>query len=294
MQIKHTSGAGYKPGNILLKHDSINKLKINTELVTNDINRLMSEIGKFNNKLDDDNIKTLVKYLNKLKKHISKKDSTFEMSWNNDKKDLPVAYPISFIYETIYGVDAANYIEVGESESLVSIDISEMADIIAYEFIFKEIGETRASIENMLSKCSIISANDTEVLSERFNTEIHSPYAVSKHLLIEDCIWIDRDEKVVHDYFSTKNFAFGAKTRYKDVVGYSCKFAATLIVDKLMQKCNDIGVTCDVIEISATRITLMLRDFDSYSVDFKRDIMEDIDIQAFGRLFRVKTGISIY
>lgn len=293
MQIKHT-GATSSIGAQVVKHGEYCELKIHLESVIEDIDRLTNEAKSAYNDNDKANIKNLVSYLTKLKKHVGKEEAKLEITWHQGNDGLPSVYPLQFISYPVYGVETVNYIEVSGDEHIVNMDLSEMANLVAYEFIHRELGETHESIEKLLDESSLISANSTDVLNNKFSLENKGMYDLSKQLLIGNCIMFSVDDKTVYDYFHTRGFKCTNKTSYKDVVDYSCKYICTLIADHLIKKCKGLGVECKTLEISPNSLTFKVDKTKKPELDIKNQVIEDIDIQVFGRMFRLNIPVNIY
>ena len=262
-------------------------INVNVELIKKDIERLKVMRSEPKNKYDAANIKGLIAYLEKLFKNVFE-DSTFELCWEV-KDNLPQSYPISLINEKAYGIDISNYIEVAENEKLVQMDMTDLADIIAFEIMARDLGETHESIEELLKDCGIIGFEPASLLTNFFKENGDRVYELSKSMKIGETPYYSYDTKKVHDYFSSKEF----KTKeYREVVEYSCKYANTIIANTIVKNSLHCNIDIKLIIVNATNITFIVNATDE--VNIKNSIIEEISVRAFGRRFKIEPDIQIF
>lgn len=262
-------------------------VSINNELIKKDIEKLRDMLAEPKNKYDKANIKSLVAYLEKLSNNVLD-DSTFELCWEiND--NIPQSYPLNLINEKAYGIDICNYIEVGENEKLVQMDMTDLADIIAFEIMVRDLGETHDSIEELLKNCGIIGFETASLLTDFFKENGDKIYELSKSMKIGETPYYSYNTKKVHDYFSSKEF----KTKeYRDVVEYSCRYANTIIANTIIKNSLHCNIDIKLIMLNATGITFILNATDE--VNIKNNIIDEISVRAFGRQFKIEPGIQIF
>lgn len=260
---------------------------VNSELIKKDIDRLKGMLAEPKNRYDAANLKGLIAYLEKLLKNVLE-DSTFELCWEL-KDTIPESYPLNIINEKVYGIDICNYIEVAENEKLVQMDMTDLADIIAFEIMARDLGETHASIEELLKDCGIIGFEPASLLTDFFKENGDRVYELSKSMKIGETPYYSYDTKKVHDYFSSKEF----KTKeYRDVVEYSCKYANTLIANTIVKNSLHCNIDIKMIMLNATSITFIVNATDE--VNIKNNIIEEISVRAFGRRFKIEPDIQIF
>ena len=277
-----------------MKVDEI-AVKFNKELIDKDIDRLSKLMTEATNKRNILNYKTLIAYLKKLSRKIGA-NGTFDMCWNTSVKDgLPYTYPLKFINESLYAVDTCNYIELGTDEKLVEIINRDMADLIAFELMYQDVGETHDSIENILSSCGIIGVEDSSILDKYKD----GMFELSKSLKIDESPYKYYETHKISDYFHTKEFDC---TRYKDVVSYSCKYANTIVGNNIIDNCEKNGLVCEMLTLSPTTVAFKLHrqedkdgDTNGYidNLDIETKILDDIVVRAFGRRFKTRPQITI-
>ena len=280
------------------KYDDTISIKLNTSMIEDDINRLKGEIGKAKNKIDDKNIKALIHYLDNIKKTADKNNGTIEICWHIKAMDsrLPSSYPIQFISETLYKIQTSNYIELDNNQKYIHIDLISLANIMAYEFMFKDLGETHDSIEDMLKDCAMISYNDSSILENKFKSDGDNIYELSQTLCVgESSYLVSEVTRKLNDYFYTTSFSGSGKNlQYKDAINYSCRYASTIIMNTILHRGNFNNIEVKPLAISPTYIDLIVNVNDEDDIsDVIKKLIDDIALQAFGREFIVHPTITI-
>ena len=275
----------YKPSSTELC-GSINKLNemsitMNKELILKDIDRLSNEIKTTNNKKNKENLKALVAYLKKILNNMQE-DSTFELCWVTDTS-IPYTYPLELIHEPLYGVNTRNYIEIESGEHLIEIDLKDLADLIAFEFMFKDLGETHESIEELLKDCGIISFEKATLLTDTFKNNGDDIFELSKTMLIEDCPYLSFEDKTISDYFHSKKFKGES---YREVISYSCRYANTIIANSIVKNYLHKNQEIKLLAIDPTSITLVIAGDSEVNID-------EISIRIFGRQFLIEPKVTI-
>jgi hypothetical protein len=264
------------------------QLSLNRELIEKDIARLRNEMAISKNKYNIANIKSLIAYLQKLLKNVND-ESIFEICWDTDKLKLPYTYPLNLINEPLYNINICNYIELCNNEKLVELDLTDLADIIAIEFMFKDLGETHDTVEDALKECSIVGFTESTVLTDRFKENNDKMYELSKTMRIGETPYMSLDTKKVHDYF----YSTEIKTKdYKEVVEYSCRYATTLIANDILKNSIHSSIDIKLIMLNATEIAFIVNA--GNEVDIKGKLINNISIRTFGRKFLIEPKISVF
>lgn len=265
-------------------------LHISKEIAQRDVDRLKDMSKNTTNKYDASNIKHLINYINKIIKSTDE-NSTFEICWNI-KDGLPNTYPFNLINEKAYGIDICNYIELSKEQNIVEVDLSVLSDIIAFEFMYKDLDESHESMEELLKDCGIIGVQKASLLTQFFKKKDIEPYIFSKTDRIGETPYYSVEDKKVNDYFLTKQFN---KDNYKDVVEYSCKYANTLIMNQYLKNAGRKNIDLKPIMISATNIAFIIENnSNNENNEIKQTILEDISIRSFGRRFLVEPTVQIF
>lgn len=260
---------------------------LNKELIKNDLDRLKEFEKEPKNKYDKANIKMLIAYLEKILKNIDE-ESAFEICWES-RENIPHTYPVDLINEKAYGIDICNYIELSEDEKLVEMNMTDLADIIAFEIMSRDLGETHDTVEKLLSNCGIIGFEPASLLTDYFKSNGDQIFKLSKSMRIGETPYYSYETKKMHDYFSSKEF----KTKeYKEVVDYSCRYANTIVMNTIIKNSLHSGTEIKVIMVNATNIAFVVSTTDE--VNIKQNIIDEVSVRAFGRQFKIEPDIQIF
>lgn len=271
-----------------LENNEYVEIKLNKELIKRDYERLEKDLkdNKYKNKYDKENIKRLVKYLKDINGKLNN-DNIIELCWNIDN-NIPYTYPISLIEEKAYGINTCDYIEL-EDERLVEINLTDMADLISFELMYKDLGESHNSIEELLKPCGVIGYNDPNLLLNYFKDNGDRLYELSKTMRIDSTPYMYLETKKVHDYFYTRDF----KTKdYREVVDYSCKYASTVILHNIITSGLSSNTMVKPIMNNSTHIAF-ITDNDT-EINIKKKLIDSISIRLFGRRFKLEPKIQIF
>ena len=270
-----------KPGdfaNTMRQHivGEIFKLKINRGLVEEDIARLESQLGKVS-RIDDVNIKAILRQLKKLLGALNENEEA-EVCWAENRDKLIETYPVKIFAEPIYGVNICNYLKIAPYETLVQFDLSDMAELIAFEYIHRDINHTQDSIEELMKDCSVVGYSSAECLTDMFAKSSEKMYYLSKILRISDSPWLDKETKTIYDYFHKREFK---ADKYGPVVEYSAMTIALILVASVMKKCNKLGMSCTPVMITANAVAVIIRN--TKHLDLSKEFNEPVSLQLFGR-----------
>ena len=269
----------------MLNNRYINKdpfsIKISMDMLNKDIDR----INKLSptNKFDENNIKAIKKYFKDLISNIDE-DNRLEMCWTIDQKtDLPKLYPIQLLNEPIYNINICNCIETSERENIVELDLTDMAQMIAYEMMYRDLGYTLDEIEEALYSTGITNNNEPDILMNLIRADGDDPLKLAKTFKIENSPYININGSI-KDYFGTKEFKADS---YKKVVSYSCKYAMAIIADNILKN----NPHSNIVLMNETDIALIVESDNEVNID---NVVDDIIIRIFGRKFKVLPKISSY
>lgn len=265
-------------------------ININSDLIMKDVEKLELALKK-SKSYNKTNIKALITYLNKILKCLNE-NMELELAWNiSSDVDIIKSYPVSLVCEEAYGINTCNYIEVSPGVKIVDIDTTVLANMIAFEFMFKDLGDTHNSIEKLLRECGVTGIEDSKILTDYLKT-IYTNGAIfelSKTLKIEDSPYKIREDNTIQDYFNTK--IFKANT-YRDVVNHSCEYANTIVLSNIFKEAIKYKLDFKLLCLSSTRIQFEIKEFPDESI--RDTIIGDVIIRVFGRRFKVCNKVKIY
>lgn len=256
------------------------ELKIDVDLVMCDIKKFIQLGLSTRNKVNKDNYKILVDKLEKLLKLVST-DNCLRLNWNMSRGKF-YTEPIELYSDIVYGFDMCNYIKVDDEHQICVIDTDTMANLIAFEYVAYDLGETHESIEEMLKNEHVIGVNDPEVIKNYFSDDVCGPYLLSKSLRAEKCFYIS-DGKI-NSYFCDKEFS-GKSVR--EPVAHSCKYANFIIADAILGEHKD-KKDMYILSVGENKITALIKK------GTKEIFSDDVAVRVFGRMFRATPEIKIY
>ena len=268
---------------------------INRELIESEIIRLTRESETSKNRYNLANIKALKRFLNKILKNMGDGNS-LEICWTV-KDRIASAYPIEMISEMLYDVDISEYVEI-KDEKLLLVDISKVSEIIAYQFVFRELGETNKSIEEKLNDTSLVSVNVSDSITSIIDKDI---MLISKELKIGDSPFISYDRGTIKGYFGFKEYPIVKEIKasgkhinntYREVITDSCREVATIIASSIIKTLSDRGVDFRLINVNEAKISMIIDK--NIENDAIKDYIDNIEIRAFGRRFKVEPKIEIF
>ena len=266
-------------------------ITLNTELIHRDIKKFSEMLKKAKDRYNRENIKAINNYLRELVKTL-RPDESLELTWSIDRKTgFPKSYPIRLVCEDLYGVNVCNYIELDKENKFIDIDLSKLANAIAFELMCRDLGENHESIEEALKNCGVTTVENIEVLENYYKKVCNgsSPYELSKTMQIEDSPYYLREENLIQDYFGCKTFK---PKQYNDVVKYSCEYASSIILGNVFREANRTKSNFRLLSIDATRIQFEIKECsDKY---IRETLIGDIIIRILGRKFKLSNHVTIY
>lgn len=271
------------------------EVNMDMDLIKHDIERMRREYGRTKNKFDNRNIEAIIKLLEKTLKILKKTDGTLQFSWTKDpKSDIPVTYPIPFIDEPLYKINMCNYIKLNDNQKVVYIPMMDLAEIISYEYVHKDLDISVQEVDKMLSECSFLGNNDASVLLSKIHVSDDNVYNLAIGMKVDDTGFGSADENVIYDYFYSKEFDFvKGEARYKDVINYSCKYANNIIANSLCKKIETTKLKANAVAINATSLALIVTDVFNTGIEINDDCLDEVVVSAFGRKFKISLKSTI-
>lgn len=273
--------------NLLLKYGDTT-IRFNEQAIQDDITRLKKDLKDIQEKnlrnkaIHKKNINNIVDYLERI---IKKSDGkAIKINWSIHD-NVVKSYPIEMKSIPEYKIYSTDYINL-ENGKMVYLDYKELADILAFEIMYRDLDETNESMEEKLSDVGIISISNSTVLTKYFK---ESPYELSKVLRISSSPYLVPGTNKVVDYFGNKEFDSAS---YRGVVGYSCRSAMSFVTEALMQKCATSGLKFKICGVFDTGIAVMVGNKDN--LDIQKELAETIYIRTFGRKLEVKPRVQVF
>lgn len=292
------------------------KIPISSNMINKDINCLQSEKADTNNKYNAKNIEALQNNLHRLLKKSNSENCSnlYEMSWDNKgiqvynadrkpgRKSEIIAYPVNFIYEPLYKINMNHYIEVQKYQKLVTIDLSEIAQMVAFEYIYKEYDFSTKDIDNMLVDCSYTVPEDSSILLNAIKQALDGDdaYQLGRETKVSNSIHLDTKNNRLYDYFGLSYIEFKPKkTGYKEIITYSCQQIALIIYNELLSSLQAIGGVAQCVMLSPRMLSLIVEKPSDIREavnddEIRTKVLDNICIRMFGRMFKINTHSKLY
>lgn len=240
---------------------------------------------KSNNDISKDNIKKIICYIDNVINKINSKDC-LEICWNSDDGYLK-SYPTDIIKCEEYGINASDWVKVDSSRNLVSVKINNIKNIIAFEYIYRELGYNLDTIESIIGDTGIVGFNSSDKLIDRIK-DMSSMYNKAVNLKIESTPYLNINNGKMISYFGNmiKNKHKQDDTYYR-VITTSCKEIMSLIASTVMLNIDRSLKKVKLVSVSEDEFTFLYnKDVNIY------DVLETVVIRSFGRQFTLKMEVT--
>lgn len=258
---------------------------LNTSEIQSDIDRMQKNLDSIPNKrncgFEYKNLHTIINYLTDLHKRSLRGTITTNAILDNG---IIKFYPVEIMSYPEYDIYAADYIQL-TNEVMIHVEYKQLADIIAFELMCRDLGETSDSIEDKLKDIGIIKIHNCEELTKYFED---SPYQLSKILRVGESPYLNSNKKMIYDYFGN---VFKAD-RYYEVVRSSCRYAMSFVVESILSKIVPIGLKVHIASVDETGIYLVADK--SVEQTITRIVSESVNVRSLGRQFEVQPSITVF
>lgn len=262
-------------------------LKFSAELLDKDIAKIKEQLSKAKNKFNIANLKQILDYLTKTRKKVV--DGEVEIGWIYNKNSM-YTYPVELKTVTEYNIDATDYIEL-HNEKMIKLDFIDLIDIMAFEYIHRDLGYEHQDIENLLEKCGISGSVSTSIMTKFFEEESLSPFYLSLTAKMEDSPYIDSVNRTIKSYFGTDEFDIRKiESKYNSVINKSSKMVLDVIANDIFTTCLKKDIEIKLVSIGETNITFIVKDDTDINID---ELLENSTMRIFGRNFEIKPDIRV-
>lgn len=256
----------------------------NADIIVDDIakvNRLLDQYGK--EFIHRKNLKDIAWYLEKLLK--AAKSGYVKASWVYEGGKVK-STPIEIRRFKLYRIDALDYMLKDLRDVLVTIDINQVINAIAFEAIYREFMELE-DVESKLGGTGITSIARFDKLEDIM---VENSYELAMSLKITDSPYLSVD-KEMYNYFGD---SFKSCETYRAPVESACNKAVAYILQEVLASITKLedgrmfvaGVFEDGIAL------LFKHGLDENTVAWFSDM--SIVLKVFGRRFEIKPAIQQY
>lgn len=258
------------------------ELFINKEDVERDIESIRQQEEKAKNLINSNNLLRIREYLSRL---LGKVDSSgkLELCWS-ERNGRVSTYPVEFDEIKEYDIDTVKYVCVDSHKALVEVDDSIIADMIAYEMMYRDIGDELADIEVKLKDCHIVGMTSSDILKGFFKDIDIKPYELSRQIKLMDSPYVDVEDHRFVEYF-TSDIVPLKDVNYHSVVTKVCRKINTIITGQIVKDIKG----AEPIAIMATKMAFMV---DRGIIENFRSQFEAVTVRVFGRKFKIEFNIQ--
>ena len=265
------------------------KLSMNEVAIRDDIEKLRDKL-KTNGiaKQHHKNIQQIIKYLERLIMEIDD-EGNLELTWKYTKGKLSCS-PISLANCQPYNIRATDYINTGD-ETLTLIDYKDVYEIIAFEMMHRDLGETHESMEEHLKDIGVLSISPANKITDLFDGE--SPVSMSRYMRIGSSPYATDNGKLSWDYFYSaggEQTAFKSHT-YKECTDRTFDIITLILTKSILSNLFKCGVTAEVCAVDTDGM-FILTDKDISSSLGK--YLDTVVVRVFGRKFEVCPKIRTF
>lgn len=259
--------------------------------------------SRYNDELEaniKDEYRRLAKVITELKEKAGETEE-IKLKWSKDKGYLNSS-PISLEDGRLTGIKITDCIqEIGKK--LVRIRVPDIKNIIALEYIAKDIGYTHKEIEESLSSIGIASIYSMKEFREAFK-DIDNMYNLSKDIVIEHSSYKDDDKKVIYGYFGNTEYRVDSLARskrlikgnkrgnkgkptYFEVVSDTCRVGMSIILGNIVEWNKRLNGKIMLVSISEDEIVMLL----DKNINSDK-LVDGVCIRTFGRNIELDVSVE--
>lgn len=257
--------------------------KFSEQSIKDDIDKLTAmEVGA--NRLKLENIRRTKKYLSGILKRAVR--GSVKVNWDLKGNEI-TSIPIEIRKIKMFGIQTTDYI-VLENEAVLSIDYSQLIDMLSFEIAYRDLGFTQKDIENKLSDISIVGVSSADILFERDLVE-NNTYEVTLGMMIDDTPYMSPDKTIMLDYFGND---LETDKYYRSIIENTRSIAISIIIQDMLNNVNKYGLKVEIAGVFEDSVCLILPDGKDERT--ARLLAEPIVARVFGRRFEVKPKVQMY
>ena len=196
------------------------------------------------------------------------------------------SYPIEIMNFQEENIDCMELIKLPKNSSAIRIQYDQLADIIAFEMICKDIGYTHKRIEEELHGTGIITNNSADKIKSLIGN--NKPYEISRELSIKNSGYFSEEDGMIYDYFQYMSFS---TPTYREPVEYSCRHALAFILNEMLDKLKEKDIPFTLCAVEDKSITFIVDK--RKQKEFISIAEETVTIRAFGRLFNTSASCEV-
>lgn len=262
----------------------IQSIRFSKEQLKLTIERAQRLKGKIKNKTSRDNVGAMEKHIKRIMKELDE-DGTMEICWS-ERDGVLSSYPIDIVDEEDYKLRMTDSI-LTVDKKLVKIKYSNIREIMAFKYIYRELGYDLNSIEEIMANIGISGVCSSEKLMEELKKH-GGVYNNAFSMVVRDSPYANTVKGEISGYFTGEKYVLKKGDTYGNIVRKNCKEVLSIIALETLKKCSNNGMRVELVSVDERTVTMM--------VDSKEDvsrIVEQVSLRAFGRQLLIEADVTV-
>lgn len=278
------------PANLAPKivgEDKLCRVRVDMDYVDSMISNLTTMIEHEPNRVKANRLKA---YLKEVRPFKYAYDNFIRILWSIDPMTGAFSFPIKlkdYMDDPLIGVGPYECLNLGQNQSIANVRYKDLANIIAFEMMHRDLGESHKSIEAKLKDVGILSKFPCKIILDIIDKQ--EPYKDSKFMRIENSICYNKDTNEMYDYFRTSS---QNTDLYQIPVGRSIQKALSIILATLMQNLDKTNIRYSLCLLDGYTLGFLIDKRDKKA--FEEAVSEEVTVRVFGRLFDTYPTIDYF
>lgn len=281
----------HNKGEFISVKNTKGEVKMYPEAISYDIDKYSEAYDQAKGRINKKNIASIQKHIGEIRSNIRGGTITLDIG----VEDSIIKTTPLFTSEYMYNLDDTDYIVLRPNETLVSIRLKELCDLMALEYSYRDFDISKEQIEEILKDESIVGPTEARGLFDlmkKISADTQGDfYGLVCGMQIGESPYLDKAVKAraINDYFMTTQF--GDK-KYSRVLNHSCMIATSYIMSYLISNVRNTGRTLVIPLIcSADRVSYITRD--KVANESLAILSAGISLQVFGRKVIVHPEVEV-
>lgn len=259
------------------------QFKLNSQAISDDIERLKDLAEQKKDKMYVKNCWRIVDYLTKIQRVANK--GNIEIKYEHDGKFINSS-PIEIRKFADFNIQTTDYIDVVD-KSVISLDYSKLMDGLALELGYHDLGYTHEEIEDTLGDIGIVAHYESSKLGKLLEER---NYRILYNLRIEDSDYLLPDKKGINDYYGE---TVKDKISYIEALDSTSRKSMSIIVTEILSEALSNKYEVQLVGVYEDSLVLLVpHDLDAKTIG--KQLAKAQVVRIFGRKFAFEPAVQIY
>jgi len=259
-------------------------VRLNSQAIKDDIEKMKKLAEASNKKLYVKNCWRIVDYLDRLGK-VAKNEEEIRLDFKYNG-DFIESSPIDIRKINGFNVQTTDYFDV-MGKSVLTLDYSKLMDAMALDIGYLDLGYTTEEIEDKLKDVGIVATYDSSDFGDLLEDNL---YIVMCGLKIEDSPYVSVDNKNMHDYFGDK---VKDRVNYLETLTKSSKKIMAIVAMDVLTEADKHSCKIELAGVYEDSLVILVPDKCSVEL-LSEKLAQPQVIRLFGRKFLFKPEVQIY